>query len=91
MLGAGDSMPVLDGGDSNEKRRRTMKPNPKTEIDRALHDANRITGWNLRKVPVRRFRLGDCTLIVVPARRWAYQRWERLTAERRRQHGGNAA
>ena len=34
-----------------------MTSNPKTEIDRALHDAGRISGWNLRKVPVRRFRL----------------------------------
>lgn len=68
-----------------------MKPNPKTEIDRALYDASRITGWNLRKVPVRRFRLGDCTLIVVPARRWTYRRGERQAAEWQRQHGENAA
>lgn len=68
-----------------------MTPNPKTEIGRALHDADRITGWNLRKVPVRRFRLGDCTLIVVPARVWAYRAWERQAAERQRQHRSNAA
>ena len=91
MLGAHDSMLCLHGGDSNEKRQRTMKPNPKTEIERALRDAGRITGWNLRKVPVLRFRLGDCTLIVVPARTWAYRAWELQTAEWQQQHGGNAA
>ncbi|HEX7325185.1 MAG TPA: hypothetical protein VF292_07510 [Rhodanobacteraceae bacterium] len=51
-----------------------MKSTPQTEIDRALHDADRVTGWNFRTVPVRRFRLGTCTLIVIPARTFAEHR-----------------
>lgn len=71
-----------------------MQTNPKTEIGRALHDAGRVPGWNFRTIPIRRFRLGDCMLIVVPARRFTYNRQERATAAYWREQGtpqGDAA
>ena len=64
-----------------------MKPNPQTELGRALHGAGRVPGWNFRTIPIRRFRLGDCMLIVVPARRFAYNRQERATTAYRREQG----
>lgn len=61
----------------------------------ALEQAKCTQGWNNRTGGVRTFELlncrghAPCRLYVVPARRWAYRRWERLVQER--QHGGNAA
>jgi hypothetical protein len=68
--------------------------NPQPVID-ALAYAARTAGWNNRRPDVQRFTLPDrwghdaCTLYVVPARTWAYQRWERQVRERR--HGGDTA
>lgn len=67
------------------------------EVRAALAYAERTAGWNNRRGDVQRFELANlhghepCLLYVVPARRWAYRRWERLTAERQTLHGGNAA
>lgn len=61
------------------------------EVQTALAGAARTPGWNNRRGDVKRFTLGCCRLIVVPARRWAYRRWERQTTERQYLHGGNAA
>ena len=46
-------------------------------IAAALKAAERARGWNGRNPVIRRFDLGACLLIVVPARRWAYRRIER--------------
>lgn len=46
----------------------------------ALDAAKRSPGWNSRHRDVRRFELGECTLYVVPFRRWAYRRQEERTA-----------
>lgn len=68
--------------------------NPKPVID-ALAKAARTAGWNNRRGDVLAFALPNrwghepCLLYVVPARTWAYRRWERQV--RQRQHGGNAA
>jgi len=70
--------------------------NPQSVID-ALAYAARTAGWNNRRGDVRRFNLPNryrhepCRLYVVPARRWAYRRWELQAAGRRRQREGNAA
>jgi len=72
-----------------------MKATLPDDVMAALEQAKRTQGWNNRRGDVQRFELVNvyghepCTLYVVPCRRWAYQRWERQTAER--QHGGNAA
>lgn len=60
----------------------------------ALTITQRATGWNFRPADTIRFDLPNadgttCRLLVVPYRRWAYRRWERLVQERRQ--GGNAA
>jgi len=61
----------------------------------ALERAQRTQGWNNRRDDVQRFELvnvygrAPCVLYVVPARRWAYRRWERQVQER--QHEGHAA
>ncbi|MGH8110456.1 MAG: hypothetical protein ACREPL_00725 [Rhodanobacteraceae bacterium] len=62
----------------------------------ALTVTHRATGWNFRPADTIRFDLpnGDgtaCRLYVVPYRRWACRRWERLTAKHQHLHGGNAA
>ncbi len=58
-----------------------MKRTPLPDaVLRALADANRAPGWNNRSRDARRFALGDCTLIVVPFRRWAYRRQEQASA-----------
>lgn len=51
-----------------------MKPDPKTEFGRALRDAGRIPGWNLRAAAIRRFQVGRCQVIVVPVRIFADHR-----------------
>lgn len=48
-----------------------MNPNPQTEIDRALHDAGRVPGWNFRPAAIRRFQVGRCEVIVIPVRIFA--------------------
>lgn len=53
----------------------------------ALSAADRSPGWNNRPRDVRRFKLGHCTLYVVPFRRWAYRRQEQQAAAWRRTHG----
>jgi hypothetical protein len=56
----------------------------------ALEQAKRTAGWNMRRGDVRRFTLANeygreaCHLYVVPARCWAYRRWERRRAEHSR-------
>lgn len=43
-------------------------------VSAALVAADRTCGWNFRRLAVRRFRLGTCELIVVPAQCWAFRR-----------------
>lgn len=56
----------------------------------ALEQAKRTAGWNMRRSGVQRFTLpsttgqASCHLYVVPARCWAYRRWERQRAEHSR-------
>ena len=45
----------------------------------ALEAAGRRPGWNTRPRTVKRFELGECTLFVVPFRRWVYRRREKCT------------
>ncbi|HKV65625.1 MAG TPA: hypothetical protein VJN66_04515 [Rhodanobacteraceae bacterium] len=59
---------------------------------RALTEADRAPGWNNRPRTIHRFDLaGDfgrgCTLYVVPFRRFAYRRQERMTADYWRAQG----
>lgn len=56
-----------------------------TDVLQALADAQRKPGWNSRSGDVKRFRLGACDLIVVPARRWAYRREEKQAAQWQRE------
>ena len=56
------------------------------EVTAALAEADRAPGWNNRRPDVRRFTLPgnfgrDCTLYVVPFRRWAYRRIEQQAAQ----------
>lgn len=61
-------------------------------VTRAIEHAKRTAGWNNRRGDVQIFDLPNryghdaCRLYVVPARRWAYRRWERQAAERRQGH-----
>ena len=55
------------------------------EVLQALAAAGRKPGWNNRSREVKRFALGQCELLVVPYRCWAYHRQERLAAEWHRQ------
>lgn len=50
-----------------------MNRNLAFEVERALADARRSPGWNLRMRDVLKFNLGPCVLFVVPARSWAYR------------------
>lgn len=77
-----------------------MKPKPlPDEVIAALAEAARAPGWNNRSRDVRRFHLAGnfgrgCTLYVVPYRRFAYHRQERMTAAYWRAQGnpkGSAA
>ncbi|MGH8148222.1 MAG: hypothetical protein ACREPY_18065 [Rhodanobacteraceae bacterium] len=66
------------------------------EVLAAIEQAKRKAGWNNRRGDVQRFTLPNrcghepCLLYVVPARTWAYRRWERQAAERQHLHGGAA-
>jgi len=55
-----------------------MKRNLSDEVLKALRESGRGPGWNNRSANVRRFEIGcyglQCTLYVVPFRRWAYRR-----------------
>ena len=44
------------------------------DLTQALNDARRNAGWNLRSSPIRRAVVGACTVVVVPAKVWAYWR-----------------
>lgn len=74
-----------------------MKATLPDDVTAALAYAERTAEWNYQRSDVQRFELANvyghapCLLYVVPARRWAYRRWERLAAERQHRHGGNAA
>lgn len=74
-----------------------MKQKLPDDAMQAIEQARRTAGWNNRRGDVQRFELANvyghepCLLYVVPARRWAYRQWERLTAERQPQHVGNSA
>ena len=66
-----------------------MRPKLSENVLRALTEADRTPGWNSRAPEIRRFEIAGnfgrgCTLYVVPFRRFAYQRQERLAAEFRR-------
>jgi hypothetical protein len=80
----------------NERRRRTMKAKLPDDVMQAIEQAKRTAGWNNRRGDVQRFELANayghapCLLYVVPARRWAYRRWERQAAQWQHRHGGNA-
>lgn len=49
----------------------------------ALAHAKRSPGWNNRPDAVRMFDVSGCTLYVVPARVWAYRRWQQRQASER--------
>lgn len=74
-----------------------MKATLSDDVTAALAYAERTAGWNNRRGDVQRFKLANvyghepCLLYVVPARRWAYRRWDRQIAERQHLHGGTAA
>lgn len=57
-------------------------------VTAALAYAARSPGWNNRRDDVQRFTLPNvygrepCILYVVPCRRWAYWRWQRMADER---------
>lgn len=51
-------------------------------LDSVLAAAKRTPGWNWRSSATQRFDLGDCVLLVVPARRWAYRRQEKISGPR---------
>jgi hypothetical protein len=44
------------------------------ELSRALMEAQRRQGWNLRTTPIRRTTAGGCIVVVVPAKVWTYWR-----------------
>jgi len=44
------------------------------DLHRALVDAQRRQGWNLSATPIRKTAVGICTVVVVPAKVWAYWR-----------------
>ncbi len=44
------------------------------DLHTALIDARRNAGWNLRSAPIRKTTVGGCTVVVVPAKVWAYWR-----------------
>ena len=73
-----------------------MKATLPDDVTAALAYAERTAGWNNRRGDVQRFELANvyghepCLLYVVPARRWAYRRWERQAAEWQHRHGGDA-
>lgn len=52
-----------------------------SDIAAALIAAQREPGWHGRNPTIRRFDLGGCELIVVPAICWAYRRRDRIAAE----------
>lgn len=60
-----------------------MKAKLSDDVTAALAYAERTAGWNNRRDNVQRFELANvyghepCLLYVVPARRWAYWRWNR--------------
>ena len=63
-----------------------MKPKLPDDVLRALEQAKRTAGWNNRRNTVQRFDLDSgfghgCTLYVVPYRRFAYRRQERMLAD----------
>ena len=57
------------------------------DVKRALSEADRTPGWNMRSRDLRRFAMGECTLIVVPFRRWAYRRIEQQAADWQHEQG----
>lgn len=70
------------------------KPLP-PDVLRALLDCDRTPGWNNRRPDVRRFTLPgkfgrECTLYVVPFRRWAYRRTEQQAAQWQHEQGQTA-
>ena len=69
-----------------------MKPKLSDDVLRALAECDRAPGWNNHSRDVRRFDLAGgfghgCTLYVVPYRRFAYRRQERMTADYWRARG----
>ena len=67
----------------------------KKVAEAALAEADRAPGWNNRRPDVRRFTLPgnfghDCTLYVVPFRRWAYRRIEQQAAQWHREQERSA-
>lgn len=70
-----------------------MKAKLPDDVLAALERAQRTQGWNNRRDGVQRFELvnvngrAPCLLYVVPARTWAYRRWQRQMQGR--QHGRN--
>lgn len=74
-----------------------MKAKLLDDVTAALAYAERTAGWNNRRGDVQRFELVNCyghepcLLYVVPARRWAYRRWELAAQDRQREYGGSAA
>lgn len=64
------------------------------DVIHALENAKRTAGWNNRQgdaqqfILPNRYGLEPCVLIVVPARRWAYRRWDRQAVESQRRGGG---
>jgi len=63
-----------------------MKPEQVTqaELAMAVGEAKRVPGWNFKEGAVRMLGVGACVVFVVPARKWAHRRAEKLQAQRAR-------
>lgn len=58
-----------------------MRDQIPVEAQRALDAAKKTSALHKQDGTIRRFDLSGCTLFVVPFRRWAMRKQERLTAE----------
>jgi hypothetical protein len=76
-----------------EPRVSAMSPNLPDDAWQAIQRAQRKAGWQFLRGEVLRFVLetdgkhAPCVLYVVPARRWAYWRWERQAISRAQHRG----
>ena len=74
-----------------------MKAKLPDDVMQAIEQAKRTAGWNNRRGDVQRFELANvyghepCLLYVVPARRWAYRRWEQQVLRSNGKRGGSLA
>lgn len=76
---------ALDSSASQADKTRTDGGRDVTRdaVSNALDVTRRSPGWNSRKPDIVRVKLGACTLLAVPYRRWAWRRYELRVAEAR--------